>query len=204
MKHSACLFVSCLLGVVHGFQVAPALSTRPFLTSPTCRRSTAPEQGDDEGTKEEKVGNLVADDEWEGMTSLTQESVEKAIDEACQYETGGKAETLKLSHGLTVERIQDWQPIIDGTVVKDVDASSDYLKSKTPWHFGISVRKTHNEIVGCATFYIAYSSWNGRILYIDRLECKSLNDETEELLLRILADVALALNCVRLTWRVGF
>jgi hypothetical protein len=79
MKHSAYLFVSCLLGVVHGFQVAPALSTRPFLTSPTCRRSTAPEQGDDEGTKEEKVGNLVADDEWEGLGMELSELVRVAV-----------------------------------------------------------------------------------------------------------------------------
>jgi hypothetical protein len=137
------------------------------------------------------------------MPSLTKESVQKAIDDAC-HEKGGKPETLKSYHGLTVQRIRDWQAILEETVSKDMDASSDYLKNRTPWHFGISILNAHNNIVGSATFYMAYSSWSGRILYIDRLECKGLNDEMEELLLRILADVALALDCVRLTWRVSF
>lgn len=139
------------------------------------------------------------------MASLTKGFVENAIDDACHY-IGEKVQTLRTNGGLTVRRIrdQDWHIGSEEMVGKDVDAS-DYLKSRTPWHFGISVRNAHNNsIIGRVTFYVAYSSWSGRIIYIDRMDCKGLNDETEELLLRILADVALALDCVRLTWRVSF
>lgn len=138
----------------------------------------------------------------DAMASLTKGFVENAIDDACHY-IGEKVQTLRTNGGLTVRRIrdQDWHIGSEEMVGKDVDAS-DYLKSRTPWHFGISVRNAHNNsIIGRVTFYVAYSSWSGRIIYIDRMDCKGLNDETEELLLRILADVALALDCVRLTWR---
>mmetsp|Transcript_112978 Transcript_112978/g.315693 ORF Transcript_112978/g.315693 Transcript_112978/m.315693 type:complete len:319 (-) Transcript_112978:138-1094(-) len=83
MKHSLYLTLSgcLLLGiVVQGFQVAPTFQSRPLLTaSSTCRRSTAPEEGNDEMTKKERVGNLVADDEWEGLGMELSELVRIAV-----------------------------------------------------------------------------------------------------------------------------
>jgi hypothetical protein len=53
------------------------------------------------------------------------------------------------------------------------------------------------------SFYLAYSSWTGRILYLDQVRCHGLEDNVEKLLLQILADIAVELDCARLTWRVS-
>lgn len=132
---------------------------------------------------------------------LTQEKVENAIDHACQEKNANAARLAELC-ALRVERITDWQQLADDGYDEEFNAN-DYLKNKTPWHFGLSIRNQENtKVIGIVSFYVAYSSWSGRILYVDRLQCDGLSDDMEESLLRILADVALKLDCARLTWRV--
>lgn len=134
----------------------------------------------------------------EAAPSLTQLMVENAMDHTCN--DGEKIRRLK-ELGLKMEHIGDWKQAFEGTTLQ-TDASG-YEAEKTPWHFGLSVLdESEGMTVGLVSFYVAYSSWSGRIMYLDRLELKGLNDEKEELILRILADVALELGCARLTWRV--
>jgi len=83
----------------------------------------------------------------------------------------------------------------------------DSIQHRTPWHFGITIcdgDSKKDSLIGFVTFYVAYSSWTGRILYLDRMEMDGelMNDDVEVSLLRMLAEIALELDCVRLTWRV--
>eukprot|EP00535_Pseudo-nitzschia_heimii_P005502 CAMPEP_0197186352 /NCGR_PEP_ID=MMETSP1423-20130617/13753_1 /TAXON_ID=476441 /ORGANISM="Pseudo-nitzschia heimii, Strain UNC1101" /LENGTH=417 /DNA_ID=CAMNT_0042637639 /DNA_START=84 /DNA_END=1337 /DNA_ORIENTATION=+ len=74
---------------------------------------------------------------------------------------------------------------------------------RTPFYFGIqavcSDSSQHEEkLIGFCTFYIAYSTWDGRILYVDQF-----NMETDHkiLLYRILAEIATQIHCERFTWK---
>lgn len=85
---------------------------------------------------------------------------------------------------------------------------------ETTTHFS----KPNNDCdtVAICTFYLAYSTWDGRMFNVDRLvgmetgrnggsssssSSSSKNDDIEALY-RILAQMAVALNCTRLTWKV--
>lgn len=140
------------------------------------------------------------------MSALSVMLIEKAIDSAC-HESCKKPQQIKFTHGLVVSRIIDWNVVNEITVDdEDLLRSENYLSTKTPWHFGIQIQNSHpdTKTMGILCFYLAYSSWSGRILYLDRLMCQDfLNDEAEQLLLQILADIAISLDCARLTWRVS-
>ena len=56
-------------------------------------------------------------------------------------------------------------------------------------------------VVGGATFYFAYSTLDGRILYVDKME--ATNNGGEEHILRLLGDVAVQLECQCLAWQVS-
>ena len=132
------------------------------------------------------------------MTPLCREVMEDSIDAAC-HPTRDKVEKLRASHGLTIERVVDWSGVLDAE-------AEEYNRSRTPWHFGIEIRHVQpgeNKSGGLLSFYLAYSSWTGRILYVDQVRCHGLEDTVEKLLLQILADIALELECARLTWRVS-
>ena len=85
MKHSIYVVAGCLmLSSVRAFQLAPT-SQRPllagFTSPPKFSRSMATEQGNDaaDASNEEAVGNLVADDEWEGLGMELSEIVRIAV-----------------------------------------------------------------------------------------------------------------------------
>ena len=82
---------------------------------------------------------------------------------------------------------------------------------KPPFYFGIQVlmsstctdqNQPHNDImVGFCTFYIAYSTWDGRMLYVDELlDVEAAGDSL--LLYRVLAKIAIQTGCARLIWKV--
>ena len=125
-------------------------------------------------------------------------TIERAIDEALSPEKEVPS-MLKQSKGLRLQRIMDWKSTLERT--DDGTDATEFLSTKTPWYFGMAIVDAETEqTVGIFSFYVAYSSWNGRILYVDRMEC---DHDTEELLLRILAQIAIDLDCARVTWRVS-
>lgn len=87
---------------------------------------------------------------------------------------------------------------------------------RTPFYFGIQATNSDppqdcgryrkkvplhqpgDELVGFCTFYIAYSTWDGRVLYVDKI-----NPETDGslLLYRAMAIIATYLGCDRFTWK---
>lgn len=87
MKHSTYFTViACLLGTVHSFQVAPPIQRQQQhhhhgVISPTTLRSTESVEpsADEIAAKREQVGNLVADDEWEGLGMELSELVRTAV-----------------------------------------------------------------------------------------------------------------------------
>ncbi len=80
MKHSAYFTaLGCLLGNVQSFQVSRTFQYHQSLASQTCLRSTELQQGSDEIARREEVGNLVADDEWEGLGMELSELVRTAV-----------------------------------------------------------------------------------------------------------------------------
>lgn len=79
------------------------------------------------------------------------------------------------------------------------------LPSPIPHFYGIGLYSLHGaQLCGVVTFYVAYSSWDGRYLFIDQLDFPGhAREDTEKNMLRPLAKIAVELDCARLTWRVS-
>ena len=76
---------------------------------------------------------------------------------------------------------------------------------RTPFYFGIQAvcsdsSQKEEKLVGFCTFYIAYSTWDGRMLYVDQIKMET--DRSTLLLYRILAEIATKISCRRFTWKV--
>jgi GNAT superfamily N-acetyltransferase len=107
--------------------------------------------------------------------------------------------------GLSLRRATDddaWNRILIYTEVSSSGMSSlSNLKADTtPWFFGIEIIDGNGKICGVVTFNVAFSSWNGKILYPDSVHCFGMTGNIEQQLLRILARIAVKMDFARLTW----
>ena len=108
----------------------------------------------------------------------------------------------------------------DGTDNGQAEISRTDPMSKLSMHFGMMIRKVDNDnteldtCCGVVTFFFGYSTWDGRILYVDSLEYddtkghasdkdQGTGEAVEIAMLQTLAYVAVHLDCSRLTWRVS-
>jgi hypothetical protein len=159
------------------------------------------------------------------MEPLTVGSVQQAI----EMITAGSSTTAQWldKKGFRLQPAKDpsdWQSIIGYYHLSDsflddaqinensadgANAHPTFLESTHPMRFGIIAQKNiHNndsQLCGIVTFYIGYSTWDGRILYVDRLVTSGNSEErgmTEMSLLTTLAGIATSLNCTRLIWTV--
>ena len=138
---------------------------------------------------------------------------------------------LKHKFGLTLRQIVNWEDndvaLVDGLGDKKILVENDHKKLALPLHFclslnGVPVEEDDDNRVtlsssspfhGLVTFYMAYSTWEGRMLYVDHLSIINPNTsednkrdriaDIELLVLQSLARIAIHLNCARLMWRVG-
>lgn len=142
------------------------------------------------------------------MKTITKKEIDDAIDVATRSDNFLMKELQK--NGLTISRAKgpaDWDEIVEFEEIRQ-DNSLPILDDMTPWFFGMEIWNAEEEttdegkLCGVLTFYVAFSSWNGRIMYLDRLKCSNLNGDIEKLFLRILAQIASELQFARLTWRV--
>ncbi len=86
------------------------------------------------------------------------------------------------------------------------DSLVENLSSTVPYFFAIGIYPCNrkNEPCGILTMYIAYSTWDGRCLFLDRLDFPNPDDvDMEKKMLRLSAKVAVKLGCARLNWRVS-
>ena len=154
------------------------------------------------------------------MKSLTVSSIVDCIDEAL-IGVNSDNEYLK-GKGLRMQRAatpSEWKSLLDFIVSCDgVDCSAERkdgaaaISFPIPYFFGIglysqSLRNigAHPLLCGVVTMYMAYSTWDGRCLFVDRLEFPPSLDyeEMEKSILRPLAKIAVQLSCARLNWRVS-
>ena len=136
----------------------------------------------------------------------------------------------QLNHkfGLTLRQIVNWEDNYDALVVVDSVPSdkkmlvNEYKELALPLHFCLSLKNgapveeeddnsstsSSSQLNGLVTFYMAYSTWEGRMLYLDHLSIMKSSTseeniaEIELLALQALARIAIHLNCKRLMWRV--
>ena len=130
------------------------------------------------------------------METLTGPSIQLAIDEILKDDDIQQQWTKRGFELGRATEPNDWSAMAGKDAVVDVSV---------PMYFGMTIRdNTANKLCcGFVTFNLAYSTWDGRFLYIDRLECDDDDDESLEILLtRTLAKLAVQLHCTRLTWRV--
>jgi hypothetical protein len=133
--------------------------------------------------------------------SLSVYHVSQSIDEVIDgRDSHGKTQQELKQKGFSLRRAstaQEWHSML-AKVSSQVE-----LAPTIPFHFGIGVVRDGEEtFCGVITFYLAYSTWDGRFLFVDHLEVPGKEAASEKLLLRTLAQVAVKLGAARLTWRV--
>lgn len=138
------------------------------------------------------------------MPSLSVDFVNEAIDHVLastcsaslhQSQNGGK--DLILRRVLTAN---DWDVLSSAVDTASTLSADD---SRPPFYFGFQVKaRSHekDELIGFCTFYIAYSTWDGRMLYVDYM---SDTNGCSTLQYRVLAKIAIRIGCTRLTWKVS-
>jgi GNAT superfamily N-acetyltransferase len=115
--------------------------------------------------------------------ALTASIIHQQIDEVLE-ETNPLLQDEK---ALTLGRITDWSPVLKN------DARLNF-----PLYFGMlvnSAKEDKETRLQLISFNIAYSTWDGRCLFVDRLP-----SDNEKLLLQVLAKIAIRLGCSRLLW----
>lgn len=157
-------------------------------------------------------------------TIVTKAEVDQAIDTILSRSDLSCVSELSDKCGLSLRRASDdtsWKRIllisqsttsdVDDQEAREEDVSKDLRlqqlqADQTPWFGGLEILDKNGETCGYVTFYIAYSSWNGKILHLDRIQCnyddKLSADQVEENILQILANMAVEMGCARLTWTV--
>jgi hypothetical protein len=159
------------------------------------------------------------------IAALTVDAVHQVIDRVLVV--GQASSTASVSAPASSShpwrRIVDWTAVTTTTTMESSFSNGASLThpnttetptptTTAPFFFGIyrqapsqSLLQTDaiDETVAVCTFYLAYSTWDGRMFNVDRLMVgsSSKNDDIEALY-RILAQMAVALNCTRLTWKV--
>jgi hypothetical protein len=162
------------------------------------------------------------------MTSLTADYVNNVIDRVLQSNalstsestttTTSSASNLSYAWRRVDHSQGDWETISNAYCkMKLGDGPATLVPpllshEKIPFYFGIqaSLRQRDdnnnpNAVVAVCTFFLAYSTWDGRMLNVDQFLVLDKNDcSSQELvaLYRILANVAVQLQCARLSWKV--
>ena len=125
-------------------------------------------------------------------TILHTEAIQKAIDEVCAS-NGGTWKRAQKEHLAQVRRLT-------GSSLSEEILMRDGF-SGNPLFYGL-VLQQDTEICGVAIFFVEFSTWEGRVLFLKRLVVPSKDMRVP--VLRMLAQIALLLQCVRLVWQVQF
>ena len=138
------------------------------------------------------------------VPSLSEDSVHRTIDTVLASERSDGDAILRRT-----TTPDDWNSIMcfsDQTKRSGTDEESGTIVSVpdvcTPFYFGIRALKSETDqtLVGFCTFYIAYSTWDGRMLYVDQINSEAAGSL---LLYQIMAKIAKEIGCARFTWKVS-
>jgi hypothetical protein len=132
--------------------------------------------------------------------NVSVERVLKAIEDACDQTNSRHVSNDSSCPNTTILR-RGTQDDVSGliTILKDPENSRDQIVRDFDLVHWI-VLEGSNQISGLAAFYWAYSTWDGRVLYVNKIIAPNTTLETS--LLYTLADVAVQLEGQRLVWQV--
>ncbi len=129
-------------------------------------------------------------------TSLSEEAVHEAIDNVLASE----ASDVVLRRAT---ESRDWNSIMSIADPAKENGTQETrnlsAEVRTPFYFGIQALNGKGTLIGFCTFYIAYSTWDGRMLYADQIQPES---DGSLLLYHIMAKISTEIGCSRFTWKV--
>lgn len=141
------------------------------------------------------------------MESLTVSSVHccinQVLDDSAEtaWQNLLKERSFRLEHATTSTA---WKSLLEFIGNGESDNNTTDLSASIPYFFGLGLYSNNRKLCGVITLYLAYSTWDGRCLFIDRLDSPDPKDaDLEKTLLRPLTQIAVKLKCARLNWRVS-
>jgi hypothetical protein len=121
--------------------------------------------------------------------------------------------------------LADSSPAVPAQRIINDGSSMTTSKLSIPYYFGFTVKNSPHDAAdidgglaktntssltvntindGFCTFYLAYSTWDGRMLYVDRLSLPDIDHEKKNdiaiKIYKLLATIACQLGCARLSW----
>jgi hypothetical protein len=150
------------------------------------------------------------------MNSLSTNSINDIIDNVLLAESTNNTENSTTISNRRLGTSEDWQSIIPSTTTTGYDHHSN----RPPFYFGFQSIITCNDTTtttttttsdAFCTFYLGYSTWDGRMLIADQVVAgtsptsNNNHNETTKFLkmFQILARIAVQLGCARLAdWKV--
>lgn len=126
---------------------------------------------------------------------LSLERVRQSIDTCCALTN----ERLADGYGLRYGKKDDMSTILSLLDSKNSQEEDTLIRDADLFHS--IVIEQNDKILGFAITYWAYSTWEGRYLYVNKIVTP--NDALETSLMYTLADVAVRLGGQRLVWQVS-
>jgi len=120
--------------------------------------------------------------------------IHQAIDEVCSSSVDGvswrraRKKDVPAVRRLTASSLSEEQLVQDGF-------------SDSPLYYSLVLEKEFG-ICGVAIVFVEFSTWEGRVLFLKRLVLPS--DDQRVPTMRMLAKIALHLDCIRLVWQVRY
>jgi GNAT superfamily N-acetyltransferase len=123
-------------------------------------------------------------------------TIERSIDEACDVASRGYKNSWEFCRAEESDFVA-WE---------DRKTLSESFSARLGASLLLGVVATMNDQQYLSTFYLAYSTWNGRVLYQDRLAAPVSEEgqrhvEVDTVMRHVFGDIALRLECRRFTWQ---
>jgi GNAT superfamily N-acetyltransferase len=91
------------------------------------------------------------------------------------------------------------------TCLSRLESIADGFESSPPLYHGLvllqkNTRKENPALAGFVICYLAYSTWQGRVLFLNKLHLEQSAENLLEPIMHVLANIAIRLECRRLVW----
>ena len=144
------------------------------------------------------------------MLSLSENSINATIDNVLASVCSSPSHQSREDKGIVLRRVvtaDEWKSLLSSPLsFAAINNGLSDTKIYPPYYFGIQVvassdqqSQSDDRLLGFCTFYIAYSTWDGRILYVDEINREA---DGSQFLHQILAKIATRIGCARFAWKV--
>jgi hypothetical protein len=131
-------------------------------------------------------------------SAIHAEAIRKAIDEACSLTDSDIFSWRRAREEDLPELLQRLS--LSSTAADHFCRDGFHAANDSPVYYSLVLRNTAGILSGITLIYIAYSTWDGRVLFFNSVN--QTQGDTRLTLMHTMAQVAIRLQCTRVVWQV--